>query len=118
MKPATVDEYIAGFPPEAQERLQELRAALHAAVPGMGEGIRYDMPIVTLGDEYVLHFAGWKHHIGLYPVPVMDGELEEGLAPYRSAKDTLKLPYSKPQPLELIGQLVAALAAERSQPPT
>lgn len=112
--PETVDEYIAGFPPEVQARLEELRGAMHAAVPGMGEGIRYAMPILTLDGAYVVHIAAWKHHIGLYPVRLMDGALEQELAPYRSAKDTIKLPYSKPQPLDLVGRLVTVLAADRT----
>ena len=114
--PASVDEYIAGFPPEVQERLKALRAALHAAVPGMGEGIRYGIPIVTLNGAYVVHYAAWKKHIGMYPVPVFDGPLEDELTPLRSTKDTIKLQYSKPQPLDVIGRLVVALAAERAVP--
>ncbi len=39
-------------------------------VPGSGETIRYQMPCATLGDRYLIHYAGWKKHIGLYPVPV------------------------------------------------
>ena len=114
-KPATVEEYLAGFEPEVQERLRLVRSTLHAAVAGMVDGIRYGMPIVSLDGTYVVHYAGWKHHIGLYPVPVFDGELEERLAPLRSTKDTIKLMHRDPVPTDLLGDLARALVA-RTRP--
>ena len=113
-KAATVDEYIAGFEPDVQERLRLVRSTLHAAVPGMTDGIRYDMPIVALDGAYVVHYAAWKHHIGLYPVPVFDGALEEELAPLRASKDTIKLMYRDPVPVDLLDRLVRALVIERA----
>lgn len=116
-KPATVDEYIAGFEPDVQQRLRLVRSTLHAAVPGMTDGIRYAMPIVALDGTYVVHYAAWKHHIGLYPVPVFSGDqagLEEELAPLRSTKDTIKLMHRDPIPVDLLDRLTRALVIERS----
>ena len=108
----SVDEYIASFPAEVQEMLQEIRRRCHAAVPGSGETISYGIPTITLGGKYVVYFAGWAHHISIYPVPG-DESLSAELAPYRSAKGTLKFPLQKPVPYELIGKVAAALAQER-----
>lgn len=113
-KPTTVEEYLAGFDPDVQERLRLVRSTFHDAVPGLGDGIRYAIPIVSLDGRYVIHYAGWKHHIGLYPVPVFEGELEERLAPLRSTKDTVKLLHRDPIPTELLADLVRALV-ERHQ---
>lgn len=118
-KPTTVEEYLAGFEPEVRERLELVRSTLHAAVPGMTDGIRYGMPIVALEGTYVVHYAGWKHHIGLYPVPVFAGDdaaLEEELAPLRSTKDTIKVMHRDPIPTELLDRLVRALVTLRSKP--
>lgn len=115
--PTTVDEYLAGFDPEVRERLELVRATLHAAVPGMTDGIRYGMPIVALDGAYVVHYAGWKHHIGMYPVPVMAGDqadLEVELAPLRSTKDTIKLLHRDPIPTDLLGRLAQALVVLRT----
>jgi uncharacterized protein YdhG (YjbR/CyaY superfamily) len=111
---ATVDDYIASFPSAVQPALQEVRRALHAAVPGMVETMRYGMPCVGLPGTYLLHFAGWKRHIGLYPVPALDGSLESEIAPYRAAKDTVRLPLGKPIPYDLVSRLAASLAAMRN----
>ena len=115
--PATVEEYIAGFDPDVSERLRLVRSTLHGAVPGLTDGIRYGMPVVALDGRYVVHYAGWKHHIGMYPVPVLagiDDGLEADLAPLRSTKDTIKLLHRDPVPVELLTRLARALVAERS----
>ncbi|WP_421118339.1 iron chaperone [Aquihabitans daechungensis] len=117
-KPATVEQYLAGFEPDVADRLRLVRTTLHDAVPGMTDGIRYGMPIVALDGTYVVHYAGWKHHIGLYPVPVFDGDraaLEEDLAPLRSSKDTIKLMHRDPIPTGLLERLVRALVVEHAK---
>ena len=111
--PATVDEYLASFPPDVREVLERVRAAIHAGVPGGEEKVRYGMGAVMLGGRYAIHFAGWKHHVGLYPVPVFDDPLEREVAPYRSKKDTLNFPYAKPVPYELITRMSVEIARRR-----
>ncbi|MGO4192029.1 iron chaperone [Arthrobacter sp. YAF17] len=109
----SVDEYIASFPAGVQEILQEIRRCCHAAVPDSGEMISYGIPTITLGGQYVVYFAGWTHHVSVYPVPDGDGAFRESIASYSAAKGTLKFPLAKPVPYELIGQVAALLAAER-----
>jgi len=112
---ATVDEYVAGFPDGPRQVLEQVCATLRAALPGAEEKIRYGMPALMFADRYGLHFAGWKKHVGLYPVGALDPELEAQIAPYRASKDTVQFFYDKPVPYELIGRVAAALAA-RHQP--
>ena len=90
--PATrdVDAYIAAFPPDVQAVLAAARAAVHEAVPGTGETISYQMPTFTHDGQAYLYLGGWKRHLGVYPVPVLDGALEAEVAPYRSGQDTLR----------------------------
>jgi uncharacterized protein YdhG (YjbR/CyaY superfamily) len=111
-KYGSVDDYIGSFPPDVQLLLQKVRQAILSVVPAAGETISYQIPTITLGGKAMLYFAGWKHHISLYPAPRGDDAFESQLAPYRSAKSTLKFPLSKPVPYDLIGQ-VARLAAAR-----
>ena len=67
--PTTVQDYLAAQPDEVRPVLESVRAAILAAVPGAQEGMRYQMPVVTLDGTYVVHYSAWKHHLGLYPVP-------------------------------------------------
>jgi uncharacterized protein YdhG (YjbR/CyaY superfamily) len=67
------------------------------------------MPAVMLDDRYALHFAGWKKHVGLYPIPALEDGLEAEIAPYRTAKDSVRFLYSEPIPFDLIERVAAAL---------
>jgi uncharacterized protein YdhG (YjbR/CyaY superfamily) len=108
---ATVDEYIASFPPEVQEVLQRVREAIRSAVPDGQEKIRYDIAAVMVDPTHAIHFAGWKKHVGVYPVPRLEGELEEQIAPYRAAKDSANFLYARPIPYDLIERVAAAVVA-------
>lgn len=109
----TVDDYIAALPAAAQPILREVRAAIHRGVPHGEERIRYGMPAVMLGARYAIHFAGWKKHVGIYPVAKLDGALEADVAPYRSEKDSLRFVYAKPIPYDLVQRVAAAMYALR-----
>ena len=115
--PATVDEYIAGFPPEVAERMQRIREIILTrvgeAVAEPEEKIRYNIAAVMLGGRYALHFAGWKKHIGLYPVPVLSDPVQEQIAPYRAEKDSVIFPHSEPIPYELIDAVAVEIVAQR-----
>lgn len=106
----TVDEYIDGFPTDVQAVLQSFRAAIHRAVPDSGEKISYKMPTVTADGKALLYFAGWKRHVGMYPVPRFDDALEAEVEPYRAAKDTVRFPLRSAVPIELVERIVTEIA--------
>ena len=114
MRIPEVDQYIAGFPPEVQAILVEVRNAIHRGVPDGVEKIRYGMPAVMLDGRYAIHFAGWKKHLGIYPVAVLDPKLEAEVTVYRRAKDSVNFAYANPIPLDLIERVAAALYARQS----
>ena len=112
--PENVDEYVASFPPDVRDVLEHVRAAIHAGVPHGEEKVRYGIAAVMLGGRYAIHFAGWKHHVGLYPVPELDEPLEAEVAPFRSKNDSVNFPYAKPVPYDLITRMSAAIVRLRS----
>ncbi|MCS5721800.1 DUF1801 domain-containing protein [Herbiconiux sp. CPCC 203407] len=115
----SVEEYIASFPPEVRRRLEELRALVRGALPGAEESIGYGMPTYSYDGRHLTFFAGWKSHLALYAVHSFAGDdarLEADIAPYRSGKDTVKLPVKDELPGELITRVVAALRAKRNAP--
>jgi uncharacterized protein YdhG (YjbR/CyaY superfamily) len=112
----SVEEYIAGFPEDVAKRMRQVRAVIVAEVTrALGaareERVRYGIAAVMLDERGALHYAGWKQHIGLYPVHVLPGELEAEVAPLRAAKDTVKLLHSLPLPLELVSRITAEVAS-------
>ncbi len=103
--PKDMDEYIASFPDDVQERLKKVRATIHEAAPEAQETIKYGMPTFTLKGNLV-SFAGYKRHIGLYPVPAGSDEFNRQMAAYKAEKSSARFPLDKPIPYELIGELV------------
>jgi len=106
---ATVDDYISSFPEDVQLILEEVRRTIRKGAPTAGETISYQMPTITLNGKNLVHFAAWKHHIGLYPIPTADEAFEQELAAYRGTKDTVRLPLRQPIPYDLIERLTALL---------
>ncbi|OOB91125.1 iron chaperone [Rathayibacter sp. VKM Ac-2630] len=110
---ATVEEYLAAFPPERRARLEEVRRLLLRAAPDAEERIRYGMPAVMLDGRYAIHWAGWKTHVGLHPVPRLSPGLEHELAALRTGKDTVALPWNRELPADLVSRVAEAIVELR-----
>jgi uncharacterized protein YdhG (YjbR/CyaY superfamily) len=103
---ASIDEYVATFPKETQNIMQQLRAAIKAAAPEAEEEIAYQMPTFALNGNLVL-FSAWKNHIGFYGTSdAIQETLKDELSMYANEKGSLKFPFNKPLPLELIKKIV------------
>jgi uncharacterized protein YdhG (YjbR/CyaY superfamily) len=103
----TIDAYIAAFPNDVQAILEQIRMTIRETVPDAQETISYQMPTFTLNGQYLVHFAAYKKHIGLYPAPTGVTEFHEALAVYGAGKGTLKFPLDQPIPFDLIRRFVA-----------
>jgi hypothetical protein len=57
--PATIDAYIAGFPEEVQEKLEEVRSTIKRAAPEAEEAIKYQIPTFML-EGILVHFADYR----------------------------------------------------------
>jgi len=104
-EPKDIDEYIAGFPTEIQERLEKVRKTIRDAAPEAEEAIKYRMPTFVLNGNLV-HFAAFKNHIGFYPAPQGIEEFKEELSAYKGAKGSAQFPYDRPIPFDLISRIV------------
>ena len=73
------------------------------------------MPTFKLNGTYLIYFAGYKNHIGIYPVP-NNKEFEEDFSSYKtSGKGTIQFPLDKPIPTDLIKKIVEFRVAENLQ---
>jgi uncharacterized protein YdhG (YjbR/CyaY superfamily) len=108
---ASIDEYIAAFPPEVQSLLQAMRAAIRAAAPEAEEKISYQMPTFYLKGNLV-HFAAFNKHIGFYPTPRGIEAFQAELSAYKGAKGSVQFPMDQPLPLDLVRRIVEFRVAE------
>ena len=102
----SIDEYIAGFPPETQKVLKELRSLIKASAPDATERISYAIPTFDLDGKHLVHFAGFKNHIGFYPTGSGVEAFKEELKPYKSGKGSVQFPLGQPLPTDLIRRIV------------
>jgi uncharacterized protein YdhG (YjbR/CyaY superfamily) len=100
-----IDEYIASFPEEVQEILEKIRTTIRKAAPNAEETINYGIPTFTLKGNLV-HFAGFKKHIGFYPTPTGIERFKKELSVYEGAKGSVQFPLDKPIPYGLISKIV------------
>jgi uncharacterized protein YdhG (YjbR/CyaY superfamily) len=111
----SMDEYIAGFPPETQTVLQELRALIKASAPDATETISYAIPTFDLNGKHLVHFAGYERHVGLYPAPSGLEAFKEDLKPYKSGKGSVQFPLDQPLPKDLIRRIVEFRVEENTR---
>ena len=101
----TIDEYIAGFPPDVQAILQKIRQTIRDSAPDAQETINYAIPTFTLNGNLV-HFAAFENHIGFYPAPSGMEQFKQELSGYKGAKGSVQFPLDQPMPYALITKIV------------
>jgi uncharacterized protein YdhG (YjbR/CyaY superfamily) len=101
-----VIKYISEFDPEIQARMNTLRQLFFEVLPDTQESISYKIPCYKVGKHH-LYFAGYKKHIGFYPVYGL-GEIEDEFSEFRAkgTKDTLHFLHNEPLPIELITKII------------
>jgi len=105
----SVDEYVAGLPPERRPPIEALRSAIRAAAPDAVEVIAYQMPAFrSHGGQFLVSFAAYKRHYSLFPASerVVE-ELGDEIAPFLAGKGTIRFPADRPLPLGLVGKVAA-----------
>lgn len=101
----TVDAYIAQYSEDVQERLKKLRALILGCSAAITEKISWGMPTFVLNGNLV-HFAAEKKHIGFHPAPSAIETFAHRFSDYQYSKGTVRFPYDKPIPYDLIEEMV------------
>lgn len=110
-KPQNIDEYISAQDEAVQGKLREIRAILQTALPDAEERLSWSMPTYWKGRN-IIHFAAAKNHIGLYPGDEATAMFAEKLTGYNVSKGTIRLPYDRELPADLIADIAGWCYAE------
>ena len=102
--PNTIDDFINLQPEEIRPLLHQLRDALRNALPDAKERISWRMP-TFYNKHNIIHFAAYKHHIGVYPGDAAIAHFADRLTDYKTSKGALQLPLDKPLPIALIAEM-------------
>jgi uncharacterized protein YdhG (YjbR/CyaY superfamily) len=82
-----------------------MRNVISENAPGATEGIRYAMP-TFISEGNLVHFAGYKNHIGFYPAPSGIKEIGPEIEKYTWAKGSVQFPLDKEIPFDLVKRIV------------
>jgi uncharacterized protein YdhG (YjbR/CyaY superfamily) len=104
-KNATIDDHIGLFPASTQKKLKQLRALIRKAAPGATECINYGIPTYQLEGNLV-HFSGYKSHIGFYPGASGIEHFKKELSAYKGSKGTVQFSLDEELPAALITRMV------------
>jgi uncharacterized protein YdhG (YjbR/CyaY superfamily) len=104
--PQNIDEYIARFPDNVQELMKQLRTTINETAPEAKEKISWGMATFAL-EGNLIHFAGNKKHIGIYPGAEVIEVFKEKLSTFKTSRGAIQLPLDKPIPLQLVAEIVS-----------
>jgi len=102
----TIEEYIAEQPEDVQVILKKVHETIRAIAPDATEKIAWRMPSFWQG-EYLIHFAAFKKHLGIFPGVIDNIPFKERFKGYATSKGAIQFPYSKPIDYQLIADIVA-----------
>ena len=104
------------YPPEIQQRLDEIQKAIKSVVPEAKVRISFNMPSFWFHGN-LLYFGAFKNHIGFYPASkTVFEKFKDELSTYKqSGKGTVQFPHNKPIPLDLIKKIAKHRARENLQ---
>ncbi len=109
--PESIDAYIAQFPAHTRRMLEEVRGVVRSSAPEATETISYAIPTFYLNGNLV-HFAGYRSHIGFYPGAKTIEAFRKDIEGYASAKGSVQFPLDRPVPGDLIRRMVEFKVAE------
>jgi uncharacterized protein YdhG (YjbR/CyaY superfamily) len=104
-KSQTIDEYIAHFPKNTQDILEEIRQAIKEAAPQAEETISYQIPAFSQ-NGILVWFGAYKKHISFFPRANVVEVFQDELSGFKTSKGTIQFPLDKPIPMELIKKIV------------
>ena len=102
----TIDEYIATFPKNVRDVLEELRRVIKDSAPNAEETISYGIPTFDLDGRHLVHFAAYKNHVGFYPTSQGIEAFKKELSVFKTSKGTVQFPLDKPIPFDLVRKIV------------
>jgi uncharacterized protein YdhG (YjbR/CyaY superfamily) len=104
-----IDQYHQTFSGDVLERMQSIRALVHAIAPEVEEVISYQIPAFRLGSKhYLIYYCAFKNHLTLSGVwsDTFLKMFENDLKDLKVSKSAIQFSHNKPLPLDLIKKIL------------
>jgi uncharacterized protein YdhG (YjbR/CyaY superfamily) len=105
-----VDAYLGALEPDRRAALEQLRALVFDAVPGVVETMRYRMPTYEL-DDVLCSFASQKHYMSLYMDVDLVAAHKEALRHLDVGKSCIRFKRIEDLPLDTVRQILVETVA-------
>ncbi|MFJ8927875.1 iron chaperone [Streptomyces sp. NPDC102364] len=107
-KAETTDEYYEGFDGQGRELLEQVRALAHEAVPEATEAIKWGTPAWIHPSGTILFMVnGYTKHANVVFTPSTRAAFDADLADFTTGKGSVKLPYGRTVPGDLLRRMIA-----------
>jgi len=116
-KSKDIDTYIKSFPKDVQLILEKIRTTVKKAAPKAEEAISYGIPTFRLNGNLV-HFGGFKNHIGFFPTSSGVAKFKKELQSYKISKGTIQFSLEVPVPYQLIHKITKFRVSENTKKKT
>lgn len=101
-----IEHYLQSQPTDNHSWIQSIHEFITLVYPDCTFSLSYQIPTYYLDKKFMIHFAVYKNHIGLYPGPKTLLKHHDLLSGYRSSKGAIQVPKIEPLPFELIKTLI------------
>jgi uncharacterized protein YdhG (YjbR/CyaY superfamily) len=107
-RPQSIDEYLDGFTGPGREVLEQVRELAREAVPQASEAIKWGHPAWVHPSGTILFMAsGHAKHANIVFTPSTREAFDSDLAAFATGKGSVKLPYGRPAPGDLLRRMIA-----------
>ena len=115
-RPTTIDEHLASLQDPARSRLAELRALVREELPEATEAIKWGNPaFLHPRGTILLVISTHKAHANFTVTPSVKQAFAAELEGIESGKGSVKLPYDRPIPEDLLRRMARHRLAEFEQ---
>lgn len=101
-----LERYYINQPEETKAKLISIRNFILEMEPNANEVIRYGIPTLKISNKNLIHYAGFKNHIGFYPGAEAINVFKEHIQNYKTSKGTIQFPNENPIPFDLIKKII------------
>jgi uncharacterized protein YdhG (YjbR/CyaY superfamily) len=115
-RPQAIDEYVAGFTGKGRELLEQLCVLAGEAVPEASEAIKWGSPAWLHPSGTILFVVdGFTKHANIVFTPSTRAAFDADLRGFTTGKGSVKLPYDRPLPSDLLRRMIAFRVREHEE---
>ena len=104
---SVIDTYLENVTPAQKEALEHIRQLVKTLLPDAEEVISYGMPTFKYRKKNLVHFAGFKDHMSLFPTGDESINAITGIEKFHTSKGTLQFTENNLIPDDIIKQIIA-----------